>query len=82
MGRTCILAVFCCALSVGAQTPPIKVSIDANRSNQEQLLRALNSRGAKFKMTFYMVDRGYDYRVAFETGKTLRGISSWDLEAA
>jgi hypothetical protein len=74
MRRTCIFAILCCALSVCAQTVPIKVSIDANRSNQEQLLRALNSRGAKFKMTFSMVDRGYDYRIAFDTGKTSRDV--------
>ncbi len=72
MWRTLILAVLCCALLLSAQTVPIKVSIDANRSNQEQLLRPLNTRGTKFKMTFSLVDRGCDYRIAFETGKTPR----------
>lgn len=67
-----ILAVFCCTLSAAAQTAPIKVKIEANLSNQDQLLRALNSRGAKFKMTFSLADSGYDYRIAFETTKTPR----------
>jgi hypothetical protein len=77
MGRQCrfvrhiyILAVLCCALLAGAQPVPIKVKIEANRSNQEQLLRALNSRGTKYKMAFSLTDRGYDYRIAFGTGKT------------
>jgi hypothetical protein len=48
------------------------VKIEANLSNQEQLLRSLNSRGAKYKMAFSLTDPNYDYRIAFETGKTAR----------
>jgi hypothetical protein len=64
----------CCAFLAIGQTAPIKVKIDANRSNQEQLLRALNSRGAKYSMAFSLTDTGYDYRIAFGTGKTPRNI--------
>ena len=48
------------------------MKIDANLANQEQLLRALNSRGAKYKMAFLLADPSYDYRITFGTGKTPR----------
>jgi hypothetical protein len=70
MRKACIFALLCFGLSVSAQTAPIKVKIDANRSNLEQLLRSLNSRGTKYEMTFSLSETGYDYRIAFETGKT------------
>jgi hypothetical protein len=65
-----ILPVVCYALLASAQSVPLKVKIDANRDNQERLLRALNSRGVKYKMSFSLADQSYDYRIAFETGKT------------
>ena len=72
MRRIWILAVVCHTLLVSAQSVPIRVKVEANLTNQEQLLRALNARGAKYKMAFSLSDRSYDYRIAFETGKTPR----------
>ena len=74
MWRTILLTVLCSVILASGQSVPIKVSIDANRSNQEELLRALNSRGTKFRMVFSLVDHAYDYRIAFETGETPRDV--------
>jgi hypothetical protein len=71
MKPLCALAIFCCAISVGAQTT-LKLKIDANLSNQERLLKALNSHAAKSKIAFSLADNDYDYRIAFETTKTPR----------
>lgn len=55
-----------------SQSPPIKLKIDANQSDQERLLKALNSSGEEYRMNFSMVESGYDHRIAFALGKTPR----------
>ena len=72
MKPLCALALCCFALSAAAQTT-LKLKIDANLSNQERLLRALNAAG-KSKIAFSLADNNYDYRIAFETTTTSRDL--------
>ncbi|MGA7915094.1 MAG: hypothetical protein WCA00_07655 [Candidatus Acidiferrales bacterium] len=67
--RTALLLVISCCFAHFAmgQTTTIRIKIQASSLDRSLLFQKLNDHGADHHMHFVMVDKGFDYRVAYGT---------------